>query len=83
MVEGWGWTFLALEHWNAECLGWHVCKQGTRFAALTRDLDMPYDTFPRLAERRTLNILNLELFEADGRAGGRPAGKDAATLFLI
>ena len=25
---------LAVEHWNAECMGWHVCKQGTRFAAL-------------------------------------------------
>jgi putative transposase len=32
--EGWGWLFVAVEHWNAECLGWHVCKQGTRFAAL-------------------------------------------------
>ncbi len=32
--EGWGWTFVAVEHWNAECVGWHVCKQGTRFAAL-------------------------------------------------
>ena len=32
--EGWGWIFVAVEHWNAECVGWHVCKQGTRFAAL-------------------------------------------------
>ena len=32
--EGWGWLFVAMEHWNAECLGWHVCKQGSRFAAL-------------------------------------------------
>jgi len=23
--EGWGWTFVAVEHWNAECVGWHVC----------------------------------------------------------
>ena len=22
------------EHWNAECVGWHVCKRGDRFAAL-------------------------------------------------
>ena len=21
-------------HWNAECVGWHVCKVGSRFAAL-------------------------------------------------
>jgi putative transposase len=32
--EGWGWLFIAVEHWNAECMGWHVCKLGTRFAAL-------------------------------------------------
>ena len=32
--EGWGWIFVAVEHWNAECMGWHVCKLGTRFAAL-------------------------------------------------
>jgi transposase InsO family protein len=32
--EGWGWTFVAVEHWNAECVGWHVCKRGDRFAAL-------------------------------------------------
>ena len=32
--EGWGWIFSAVEHWNAECVGWHVCKVGSRFAAL-------------------------------------------------
>jgi transposase InsO family protein len=32
--EGWGWLFVAVEHWNAECVGWHVGTQGTRFAAL-------------------------------------------------
>ncbi len=32
--EGWGWLFVAVEHWTAECMGWHVCKLGTRFAAL-------------------------------------------------
>ena len=23
--DGWGWIFAAVEHWNAECVGWHVC----------------------------------------------------------
>jgi len=32
--EGWVWVFAAVEHWNAECVGWHVCKLGDRFAAL-------------------------------------------------
>ena len=32
--DGWGWIFTAVEHWNAECVGWHVCKCGDRFAAL-------------------------------------------------
>ena len=26
--DGWGWIFTAVEHWNAECVGWHVCKRG-------------------------------------------------------
>lgn len=32
--DGWIWLFSVEEHWNAECLGWHVCKTGDRFAAL-------------------------------------------------
>jgi len=32
--EGWVWIFSALEHWNAECVGYHVCKFGSRYAAL-------------------------------------------------
>lgn len=32
--DGWVWIFAAVEHWNAECVGWHVCKYGTRYAAL-------------------------------------------------
>lgn len=24
--DGWGWIFTAVEHWNAECVGWHACK---------------------------------------------------------
>jgi len=31
--DGWLWVFTAVEHWNAECLGHHVCKLGNRFAA--------------------------------------------------
>ena len=32
--DGWVWIFAAVEHWNAECVGWHVCKLGDRYAAL-------------------------------------------------
>jgi len=32
--EGWVWVFVAVEHWNAECVGWHVTKHGNRYAAL-------------------------------------------------
>ena len=32
--DGWVWTFAAVDHWNGECVGWHVCKVGNRFAAL-------------------------------------------------
>jgi transposase InsO family protein/transposase-like protein len=34
VLDGWVWIFSAVEHWNAECVGWHVCKVGNRFAAL-------------------------------------------------
>ena len=27
--DGWGWIFTAVEHWNAECVGWHGCKAAT------------------------------------------------------
>lgn len=32
--DGWVWLFTVEEHWNAECLGWHVCKNGDRFGTL-------------------------------------------------
>ena len=32
--DGWAWVFSITEHWNSECLGWHVCRMGDRFAAL-------------------------------------------------
>ena len=32
--DGWVWTFAAVDHWSGECVGWHVCKVGSRFAAL-------------------------------------------------
>jgi len=32
--EGWVWVFSAVEHWNAECMGWHIAKRGDRYAAL-------------------------------------------------
>lgn len=32
--DGWIWVFSVTEHWNSECMGWHVCKTGDRFAAL-------------------------------------------------
>jgi len=32
--DGWLWVFTAVEHWNAECVGCYVTKQGNRYAAL-------------------------------------------------
>ena len=34
LEDGWVWFFGVLEHWNAECLGWHLTKHGNRFAAI-------------------------------------------------
>jgi putative transposase len=32
--DGQVWIFAAVEHWNTECVGWHVTKKGDRYAAL-------------------------------------------------
>ena len=32
--EGWVWGFIAVDHFNSECVGHHVCKEGSRFNAL-------------------------------------------------
>jgi transposase InsO family protein len=32
--EGWAWLFAAVDHFNAECVGYHICKKGDRFNAL-------------------------------------------------
>ena len=32
--DGYVWLFSAVEHWSAECVGWQVVKQGSRYAAL-------------------------------------------------
>lgn len=34
LEDGWVWFFGVIEHWNAECLGWHLTKKGDRFAAI-------------------------------------------------
>lgn len=31
---GWVWLFAIVDHWNGECMGWHLVKKGSRFAAL-------------------------------------------------
>lgn len=32
--EGWVWGFIAVDHFNSECMGYHICKEGNRFNAL-------------------------------------------------
>jgi len=32
--EKWVWGFIAVDHFNSECVGFHVCKEGSRFNAL-------------------------------------------------
>lgn len=32
--DGWSWVFTSVEHWNGECVGWNVTKNGDRYAAL-------------------------------------------------
>ena len=46
-----GGRWVWLDHWNAECVGWHVCKVGSRFAALDRSRKGSGDSTAR--SRRT------------------------------
>jgi hypothetical protein len=34
MEEGWGWIFVAIEHWNAECVGWLSANRKPAMSAL-------------------------------------------------
>jgi transposase InsO family protein len=34
MDSGWCWLFATVDHFNSECLGWHITKYGDRYAAL-------------------------------------------------
>ncbi len=33
LEDGYVWIFSVVDHWNAECLGWNVCKIGNRYQA--------------------------------------------------
>jgi len=59
-LEGWGWIFASVEHRNAECMGWHVCKKGDRFAAL-EPVSMGVMSEYRSMERRAARGLSLRM----------------------
>jgi putative transposase len=45
--DGWVWIFSAVELWNAECVGSHACRIGSRVAArepIPRGLEWIYDS---------------------------------------
>ncbi len=49
--DGWVWLFIVEEHWNAECLGWHVCKVGDRFNALAPVTDAVKNVFGTIGKK--------------------------------
>ena len=62
--DGWVWTFAAVDHWNAECVGWHVCKVGSRFAALepiAQGLGRRYGSFERWLYRHSVSLRSHEV----------------------
>ena len=67
--DGWVWVFIVEEHWNAECLGWHVCKKGDRFAALepvTQAVKRVYSSIGKgVAEGLKLRIDNGSQYKSD------------------
>ncbi len=54
LEDGWVWFFGVIEHWNSECLGWHVTRKGDRFAAieaLTRSVENVFEKVSQGAAR--------------------------------
>lgn len=58
--EGWVWLFATVDHWNAECVGWHVCKYGTRFAAV-EPISMALTTYYGGVGKQVANGLKLRM----------------------
>lgn len=67
LEDGWVWFFGVIEHWNAECLGWHVTKKGDRFAAI---------------EALTQSIENVFKYTSQGSARGLKLRIDHGSQFL-
>lgn len=70
LEDGWVWFFGVIEHWNAECLGWHLTKRGDRFAAieaLTQAVEKSFGgTFDEIARGLKLRVDNGSQFLSDG-----------------
>ena len=68
--DGWGWVFACVEHWNAECMGWHVCKKGDRFAAL-EPVSMAIEREFGKAERGIARGISLRIDNGNQYTSGR------------
>ena len=62
--DGWVWTFAAIDHWNAECAGWHVCKVGNHLFPRRQG----HLAGPRLCQHQELK----RILGGDLRLGGSP-----------
>jgi len=68
--DGWGWVFACVEHWNAECMGWQVCKKGNRFAAM-EPVSMALEREFRSTERGIARGLSLRIDNGNQYTSGR------------
>jgi transposase InsO family protein len=59
-MQGWVWVFAVVEHWNAECLGFHVAKTGDRFAALVPVLAALRSLFGLLVKDMACGLLRMD-----------------------
>ena len=57
---GWVWIFSAVDHYSAECVGWHVAKVGDRFAAL-EPISMALDALYGSVEPEVARGLSLRM----------------------
>ena len=59
--DGWVWTFAAVDHWNAECVGWHVCKVAATSVIRSRGAPSPTCAHPDASRQRGLRDAPLQI----------------------
>ena len=79
MDDGWGWIFTAVEHWNAECVGWKIALQPISMGLAGLYGSSRWITAPSICRQPMFwGIQPSYAFVTNGVAGLRPQHRGAA-----